>query len=142
MPQFIMPKGDAVSEFNELDSFTQGYVEALFFTECHSDNPELEEATFADLAPETLAMVIRDCQDFRSSLPRDNEGRTWLDLAYESPNGYSDNQAGVDFWLTRNRHGCGFWDRGLGQLGESLAWAAHGWGEVYVCRGDDGLIYV
>jgi hypothetical protein len=29
-------------------------------------------------------------------------------------------QAGIDFWLTRNRHGAGYWDRGLGITGDKL----------------------
>ena len=37
---------------------------------------------------------------------------------------YLAEQAGHDFWLTRNGHGAGFWDRGLGALGETLTkWA-------------------
>lgn len=39
---------------------------------------------------------------------------------------------GHDFWLTRNRHGAGFWDRGLGALGDRLTDAAHAYGESYV----------
>lgn len=42
------------------------------------------------------------------------------------------HQAGHDFWLTRNRHGAGYWDRGLGNLGKRLTESAHGYGEVCV----------
>jgi hypothetical protein len=28
--------------------------------------------------------------------------------------------AGHDYWLTRNGHGTGFWDRGLGEVGDKL----------------------
>lgn len=35
----------------------------------------------------------------------------------------------TDFWLTRNRHGAGFWDRGAGDVGKRLTQAAHGFGE-------------
>jgi len=30
-------------------------------------------------------------------------------------------QIGHDFWLTRNGHGAGFWDRGLGDVGDQLS---------------------
>lgn len=40
------------------------------------------------------------------------------------------DQAGHDFWLTRNRHGAGFWDRGLGARGDRLTTAARPYGEV------------
>ena len=51
-------------------------------------------------------------------------------------------QAGHDFWLTRNHHGAGFWDRGLGDVGDRLTKAAHVYGEVNLYRGDDGKLYV
>jgi len=38
---------------------------------------------------------------------------------------------GHDLWLTRNGHGAGFWDRGLGELGERLSEAARSLGEAY-----------
>ena len=40
-------------------------------------------------------------------------------------------QLGHDLWLTRNGHGAGFWDRGLGELGERLSEAARSLGEAY-----------
>ena len=50
-------------------------------------------------------------------------------------------QAGHDFWLTRNGHGAGFWDRGLGKLGERLTSAAWVYGEVDLYVGDDETVY-
>jgi hypothetical protein len=54
---------------------------------------------------------------------------------------FSDAQAGHDFWLTRNRHGAGFWDRGLGDAGRMLTEMAHPYGECALYVGDDALIY-
>lgn len=50
-------------------------------------------------------------------------------------------QIAHDFWLTRNRHGAGFWDRGLGDIGRELTDMAHAWGSAYLYIGDDGNIY-
>ena len=47
-----------------------------------------------------------------------------------------------DWILTRNRHGVGFWDRGLGIAGELLTRGAHFDGEVDAYVGDDGLVHV
>lgn len=48
-----------------------------------------------------------------------------------------------DFVLTRNRHGAGFWDRGLlGGLGDKLTQAAQAFGPMHVYVGDDGLVHV
>lgn len=49
-------------------------------------------------------------------------------------------QVGHDFWLTRNRHGAGFWDRGLGEVGRKLTDAAHAYGDAYLYLGDNGYI--
>lgn len=49
-------------------------------------------------------------------------------------------QVGHDFWLTRNHHGAGFWDRGLGAAGERLTKAASVYGEVYLYPTGDGAV--
>jgi hypothetical protein len=49
---------------------------------------------------------------------------------------------GHDFWLTRNRHGAGFWDRGFpGTLGDDLTAVAESFGEGFLFVGDDGRLY-
>lgn len=138
MPEFILDHGTpaGAATFKSLDSFTQGYVEAMFFTECNSDNPELEYATVADLAPETLARIIADCNAF--NLAAD----VWLNKAYQRDSVYTMERAGHDFWLTRNRHGAGFWDRGLGAAGDELTKHAHSFGSCDLYRGDDSLLYL
>ena len=45
---------------------------------------------------------------------------------------YSWADAGHDLALTRNRHGAGFWDRGLGDVGDELTDLAESEGESYV----------
>lgn len=51
-------------------------------------------------------------------------------------------QVAHDLWLTQNRHGAGFWDRGDGERGEALTKAAHVYGEVYLYLSDDGDVDV
>lgn len=83
----------------------------------------------SDIDPDTLQRMIDDCAAFQ----KDNAD----DLA----NARSDDYNGHDFWLTRNRHGVGFWDRDLGEVGDRLTKAAHACGEVDLYVGDDGRIY-
>lgn len=136
MPQYELPVSN-VADWNDLDAFTRGYIEAMFFCECNSDNPELEDMETGDIAPDTLAHIVEDCkawQELNAAL---------LALAYERDN-YSEEQAGRDYWFTRNGHGVGFWDRKqLEQdgLGDTLSKAA-GRRECYVYRGDDNLLHV
>ena len=51
-------------------------------------------------------------------------------------------QVMYDFWLTRNGHGTGFWDRKLGEIGEKLTKIAESFGECHLYVGDDGNIYM
>jgi hypothetical protein len=53
-----------------------------------------------------------------------------------------DAGAGMDFWLTRNGHGAGFWDGDWPEKqGEALTALAEEFGELNVCVGDDGKLY-
>ena len=83
-----------------------------------------------DLAPETVSQMREDIRDF-----------TDVHLHLLQASGLTEEQIGHDFWLTRNRHGTGFWDRGLGQVGDQLTKASHVYGEVYLYVGDDSKIH-
>lgn len=130
------------ADTSNLESFLSSYIEAALWSTTNSryyDNPEDESENLDDsgydLAPETESAMRADCADFL---------RAYLDLisqAMEAKPGYSIEQAGHDFWLTRNGHGVGFWDRGLGAIGDELTEAAHGDGGRDLYVGDDDLIY-
>lgn len=141
MPEFILEHGscEATKSFRELDSFTQGYIEAMFFTNTGSgDDGDLENASVAELADDTLQEIVKDCVVFQVT------NRADLDEALDNGriNGYDETRAGHDFWYTRNGHGCGYWDRDLGDVGDKLADICRKqWHAVDVYRGDDGLIY-
>jgi hypothetical protein len=52
---------------------------------------------------------------------------------------WSEEQFGHDFWLTRNGHGAGFWDRGF-PLGNTLKDCAKAFGSSDCYVGDDGKV--
>jgi hypothetical protein len=140
MPEFILDYGtpDAARVFAALDQFTQGYIEAMYWTSASTpDDGDLDGATFAELAPEALKDAIEDCTGFIKATGAD------LDEACDNGriNGYDMHRAGVDFWLTRNGHGAGFWDRGLGAVGDRLSEIARVYGTRDLYRGDDGRVY-
>jgi hypothetical protein len=60
---------------------------------------------------------------------------------------WDDEQFGHDFWLTRNGHGAGFWDRAPTRnpehdaIGEALTTIARSFSEVDLYVGDDGRVY-
>lgn len=56
--------------------------------------------------------------------------------------GMDERQIGHDFILSANRHGAGFWDRGLGERGDRLHRAATMYGSIDLYVGDDGRLHV
>jgi hypothetical protein len=125
--------------YADLDEFTRAYLEAAFFTE---EERLKEEATENGLDPENhdfewsveaMQQAKADCDAFRTE-------RT-VELLDEA-GAKDDSQNGHDFWLTRNRHGAGFWDRGYEEeYGSALTEISHSFGEVYTYLGDDGEVY-
>jgi hypothetical protein len=113
-----------------LDQMISAYIIAALWSETDDDSEPLDKSyDFGDLAAETVQSATADCTDFANA--------QWHDLEDMAP-----AQAGHDFLLTRNRHGAGYWDRGLGAQGERLTEACRPYGEQSFYVGDDGLIYV
>jgi len=52
-----------------------------------------------------------------------------------------DAQNGHDLWLTQAGHGCGFWDRGYGELGDQLSARSKEFGP-YDCSIDDDGVFI
>lgn len=143
MPQFILPveSAPAIKTYTGLSTFAQGYIQAMFFTDASdADDGDLADATFDELAPESLAKIEADCAKFQ------HENEPILERAYSAVRkrdiAYTEESAGMDFWYSRNGHGVGYFDRGLGGIGDALHKAAKRWREVHVYRGDDGKVYV
>ncbi len=127
-----------------LDLFTQAYIECALWSSTDESNEDggepLEDNYYpTDIEPETMRRIQEDCAAFQA------DNRELLDKAgklYSHSGQWThDEQAGHDFWLTRNRHGAGFWDRGLGEVGAALTQKAHEYGEFNLIVGDDGRIY-
>lgn len=153
MPVFHMPEGHELEpSFADLDSFTRGYIEAMFFTDtCHGDLDDTENrdgeipdfATYDDIDERSLWEIIAECASFKRA------NQVLIDAACDAGT-YDEQRAGSDFWFTRNGHGVGFWDRDLGfhdelgdigtRLSEACGWCTD-FPEVYVHTGDDGKIY-
>ena len=123
-----------------IDPFLASYIEtALWSSTDESDpntggNPLDSNYSIKDIAPETLEVMKQDCDRFlkenaqllRQAIEEDDA--SWGTIAH-------------DFWLTRNRHGAGFWDGDYPATGDALTEAAHAFGEANLYIGDDGRIY-
>lgn len=121
-------------DIDSLDTFTRAYIECALWSSIdyssEQETPIDDNYSYEDIAPKTLKEMIADCRDFRAANADD--------LA---ASGLSDEQQGHDFWLNRNRHGAGFWDRGIGALGRKLSDAAHVYGSVDLYVGYDDQIH-
>jgi len=113
-----------------LDSFTGSYITTALWSST-DDNGEPIDRSYGrdDIADETLAKMIADCDAFQ----KQNEA-----LLEEG----TSERAGHDFWLTRNRHGAGFWDGDWPVNGDKLTEAAHAFGECHLYVGDDSKLYI
>ena len=112
----------------QIDTFLEGYITcALWASTDNADDsggaPLDDNFSSDDLDPTCLETMRKDCENFMEYAA--------MELTqYPLPLDY----AGHDFWLTRNGHGAGFWDRGLGKLGDELTQKAKSFGsaDLYV----------
>ena len=101
--------------------FEAAYITALEFTDC-------EELSGHDLGETTLRAIRGDTMQFFIC----NHGL----MAGEF------EQAGHDFWLSRNGHGAGFWDGDwCDTYADMLTKGSMGYGPFETYLGDDGLIH-
>jgi len=113
-----------------IDTVLHHYIVcALWSSTDENDAPLDSFYTIDDIDPGTLEKMRQDIVDFAES----NK-----ELLLSS--GQSDEQIGHDFWLTRNHHGAGFWDRGLGEIGQKLTKVCHSYGEIDLYVSDNGKV--
>jgi hypothetical protein len=131
-------------EYLELDDFTQAYIECALWSSNDESDPETggdpidENYGPEDLDDECLAKMKADCAKFL----RENAATISKAECNRGSGQYSkEAQAGHDFWLTRNGHGCGFWD---GDWSEPEATmldnASKDFGETWITVQDDKII--
>lgn len=118
-----------------LDEFTTAYaICALWSTHDNSDpntggEPMDQNYSISDIEDATLWQMVDDCKKFRE---------TYAELLAQS--GLADEQAGHDFWLSRNGHGSGFFDEGT-EVDDELQAAAKTFDEVNLEVSDEGTVY-
>lgn len=111
----------------DLESFLQAYYEAMFFTE--EDSLKEREIWEWELCIKTKSSSEDDAKKFLNSLSEDLETRDFAQL-------------GHDFWMTRNRHGVGFWEFPDYSKEDSdlLMLAVKPFSEIYLYPNDYGFI--
>lgn len=109
-----------------MDKFTQAYIEAALWTSCLD-----VKYSQSDIAPETLEIIVAACKRFQEENAEDI-----------ATGGCTIEHAGLDFWLTRNGDGAGFWDGDWeDEVGERLTAASKAFKPMDLYVGDDKLIH-
>lgn len=116
-----------------MDTFTRSYLEAALWSSNDESTPEGgdpmdDNYNVEDIHPDTIEAAERDCASFQA-------------LAGDLLNEGTNEQAGHDFWLTRNGHGAGFWDGDWPIGGDRLTELSKGFGEATLWLGDNGQIH-
>jgi len=115
-----------VDSARDMDNFVTAYIGAA--EELADD--EFEDG-YVDWSSEAQQQMEKDAEEFYTKAEK---------LLQKT--GGDPRQHGTDFWLTRNGHGAGFWDRGYGDLGDKLTAFAEKYGNIDVIKGDDGKAYI
>lgn len=113
-----------------MDKYTINQIVAQYLQTAEwadmDNDPEFNEASYSE---SFLARAYKDCQEFFDKADEND----WLhDLDW--------SDIGHNFWLSRNRHGAGFFDQPF-EFADELQELAKSFGECHVYVGDDGDIY-
>jgi hypothetical protein len=115
-----------------LDGFTHAYITCALWSSTDPDNddrPLDRDYDESDLSDDCRAKMVADCKAFQEANAED------LSVG-------DDEQAGHDFWLTRNGHGAGFWDGDWPEpQATRLTAACKAVGGCDLIVGDDGQIH-
>lgn len=118
--------------FSTVQLVTDAYIEAMLWSTSGDDGDENLEGY--ELADETFLQCVADVCNFLGG---------YIDLVQQAMRpDYSWSNVGHDFWLTRAGHGAGFWDRGLGEVGDKLSDAARAFGNLDPYVDDDGRVHL
>ena len=135
-------------------TFFDAYVEAALWSSTDNSRPDggdpldqhfvpadvvCSENCRQDIDAETREKMRADCQRFQEE-NADLLTRYYSELPTKVWKGEA--QAGHDFWLSRNGHGCGFFDREVShEVIDALQAKAEAYGQYDLYIGDDGKIY-
>ena len=106
---------------NDIPLMIKGYVDCALWTATNELGEPLDAVYSVEhISRDSLDEMRTDCTEFC----------------------YANKKDITNFWLTRNGHGTGFWDRGLGEIGKRLAQNAKIYGPSDPIISDDDQLEV
>jgi hypothetical protein len=115
-----------------MDNFLKQYLITALWSSSDQDGEHFDKNyDIEDISEESISEAQKDCESFQEK-------------AGEILDNYEDSKCGHDFWLTRNGHGSGFWDKDFysEKDKESLTKISKEFSQVDMYLGDDGKIYI
>lgn len=118
------------AHLNKADKCVQMMVDGYLECAVWADKPEAEDWSDLEFSQEAKDLAWFECTAF-------------LRLARWHINDWSMAQLGHDFWLTRNGHGAGFWDRDFGteESRQAMTKLSQLFGEANVFE-QDGFLHI
>lgn len=107
--------------------FFYSYIGCALWSSLDDETPLDQNYTSSDIDSLTWMKLRIEAREFFNSV---------FDLISINP-----DQAGHDFWLTRNGHGAGFWDGDWPEHGDRLTKECKQYAEINLYIGDDNKIY-
>jgi hypothetical protein len=117
----------------DIDGMVDGYLDAQLWAQRDNDREDdsMLDANYDrdDIAPAYIESVTAEFRELVAAHPL--AVRMYgAQRHYYAGDGSVWEHFGHDYYLTREHHGAGFWDRGLGHLGSYLTDIAHNAGEA------------
>lgn len=122
-----------------IEAVVIGYMQCALWSSTGDDGESLDGLYETwEISDEGQASMIEDCEGMLDQLE---------ELGVDWTAHWKAEQFGHDFWLTRNGHGAGFWDRYYdgGErevLGRRLTEMSKAYGTSDLYVGDDGKVHV
>ena len=121
------------------EPFLSAYIDAALWSSTYGENGEFPmDDGKHKLSDSAKKQMEAECADFLDYCEQSGIN-PFPD--YANPEFNDMELSGHDFWLTRNGHGAGYWERDLGEIGRKLTAVAKTFGRADLYIGDDGEIY-
>lgn len=128
------------------DHFSASYIETALWSSTDEEGTNLDSSKYADVkfSQEAIERIQVDCVRFQDAAnPLIGAFKRETDGSILNSINLSKNRVAHDFWLTRNRHGAGFWDGDYPEpLAKQLTDLAHSFDECDIYVGDDGRFHI
>ena len=129
----------SIITIGQTTSFVNAYIECALWSSTGPSDEPLDDTYSAEDFTDTARQAMQDdCESFLKEC-----GPVFIRHAIANDRDVASinyTQHGHDFWLTRNGHGAGYWDRGYGALGDDMTSISEPYGSCDIYPTDNGQL--